>query len=164
MAAPNVVVTAEDHERFHAEVEAIGVEANAKLVYLIDKAGQQIATYGSLEGVDPTSLASLTAGNVAATEGVAALVGENEFASQHHEGVKDSLHISVVGKRMILLVVFDEQSSAGLVRLRVGQHTAALEQACIKMFERRQAESAGGGEAEDALADLTEGDIEALFG
>jgi hypothetical protein len=160
MPAPNVVVTVEDHERFHHEVEAIGREANAKLVYLIDKAGQQIATFGNLDGVDPTSLASLTAGNVAATEGVAALVGESGFSSQHHEGARDSLYISVVAQRLILLVVFDERSSAGLVRLRCGQHTAALEHAWGAMIDR----AAAGGDDDAPLANLTESDIEALFG
>ena len=105
MAAPNVVVTVEDHERFQNELEAIGTETNAKLVYLIDKAGQQIASFGAMEGVDPTSLASLTAGNVAATEGLAQLIGESEFSTLFHEGERDNLHITLISNKIILLVM-----------------------------------------------------------
>lgn len=163
MAASNVVISAEDHERFQTELEALSRNANAKLVYVIDKAGQQIAAYGEMDGVDPTSLASLTAGEVAATEGVAALVGEKQFTTLFHEGKQASLHISVVAERMILLIVFDERSSLGLVRLRVEQHQPALHQIVTTILSR-PAGTAGGDCGADAFAEITEADIDALFG
>ena len=163
MAAPNVVITVEDHERFQTELAAIGTETNAKLVYLIDKAGQQIASFGEMDGVDPTSLASLTAGNVAATEGVAALVGESEFASLFHEGARENVHISVVSNRLILLIVFDERSSLGLVRLRVDQHKSTLGEITGVLLSRSQEDSAN-DDAARVFEDLTEADIDALFG
>ena len=163
MAAPNVVVTVEDHERFQTELAAIGTETNAKLVYLIDKAGQQIASFGEMDGVDPTSLASLTAGNVAATEGVAALVGESEFASLFPEGARENVHISVVSNRLILLIVFDERSSLGLVRLRVDQHKSTLGEITGVLLSRSQEDSAN-DDAARVFEDLTEADIDALFG
>jgi predicted regulator of Ras-like GTPase activity (Roadblock/LC7/MglB family) len=163
MSAPAVIVTSEDHSRFTTVLRSIGREANARFVFLLDKAGQQIASAGDLAGVDPTSLASLTAGNVAATEGVASLVGEDSFTTLFHEGKHDSLHISVVASRVILLVVFDERSSLGLVRLRVAQHTPPLEEAVREMLARgASATSAAGADA--ALAEITEADIDALFG
>jgi hypothetical protein len=70
MAAGHTVITEQDHARFMAILESLDREANAKFVFLLDKSGQQIAATGDLDEVDPTSLASLTAGNVAATEGV----------------------------------------------------------------------------------------------
>ena len=41
-------------------------EANARVVFIVDKNGQLIAGSGDTEQVDTTSLASLTAGNIAA--------------------------------------------------------------------------------------------------
>ncbi len=163
MSAPNLVVTGEEHARFLAELEAIGREANAKLVFLIDRAGQQIAGCGELAGVDPTALASLTAGNVAATEGVAALVGESEFTSLYHEGRQESLHVSVVGKRLILLIVFDARSSLGLVRLRADQHRPILEKHLEALLTRKADEPAS-QEIDDVFSSITEADIDALFG
>jgi len=61
----------------------------------------------------------LTAGNIAATGGLAKLIGEREFSILFHEGERDNLHISIVGQRVILVVIFDQKSSLGLVRLRV---------------------------------------------
>ena len=46
-------------------------DANAKVVFLVDKNGQLIASSGQAQNLDTTSLASLTAGNVAATGGIA---------------------------------------------------------------------------------------------
>ena len=94
-------------------------DANAKVVFLVDKNGQLIASSGQAQQLDTTSLASLTAGNVAAMGGLAKLIGEKEFPSQFHEGEKESLHMSIVGGRVVLVVVFDAKSSLGLVRLRV---------------------------------------------
>jgi predicted regulator of Ras-like GTPase activity (Roadblock/LC7/MglB family) len=63
-------------------------EANAKSVYLVDKDGQLIASSGQTSNIDSTSLASLTAGNIAATGGLAKLIGEKEFSILFHEGEK----------------------------------------------------------------------------
>jgi len=160
MAARGLVITESDCARLGAELQALVLEANAKFVFLLDKSGQQIASAGGIEEVDSTALASLTAGNVAATEGVAQLVGEEAFTSLFHEGKRDSLHISVVGGRVILLVVFGELSSLGLVRLRVEQHTPELT-AIVQEIERRAAE---GGADISAFGEISAADVDALFG
>ena len=95
-------------------------DANAQAVLVIDKNGQAIAQAGDVDHLDVTSLSSLTAGNVAATGGIASLLEEKEFAGQFHEGERTNVHISIVHQRVILLVLFDERSSLGLVRLRGG--------------------------------------------
>lgn len=43
--------------------------AHAKAIFLVDKNGQMIASVGDVAGLDITSLASLTAGNIATTGG-----------------------------------------------------------------------------------------------
>ena len=94
-------------------------DANASAVLLIDKNGQLIADAGEIDQIDTVSLSSLTAGNVAATGGIAKLLREKEFSGQFHEGEKTNIHISIVAQRVILVVLFDHRSSLGLVRLRV---------------------------------------------
>ena len=160
MSAQNIVVTTQDHERFQGTLETIGRESNARLVYLIDKAGQQIACFGGIDGVDPTALASLTAGNVAATDGLARLIGEKEFSILFHEGERDNLHISVVGGRVILVVVFDERSSLGLVRLRVKKASSEL----VEIFSDIDAKAAAEDNSFDSpFAEITDDDIDSLF-
>jgi predicted regulator of Ras-like GTPase activity (Roadblock/LC7/MglB family) len=138
------------------------VEANAKVVFLIDKNGQQIASAGDVAGLDPTSLASLTAGNVAATDGLAKLLGEREFSILFHEGEHDNLHINVVGGRAILVVLFDERSSLGLVRLRVKKATGEIGAVLEDVVTRSMSQRPGGG-SPSPFTEITDEDIDALF-
>jgi predicted regulator of Ras-like GTPase activity (Roadblock/LC7/MglB family) len=165
MASASFVILEQDHTRFLSVLEKLVRETNAKLVFLLDKAGRQIASTGEMAEVDPTSLASLAAGNVAATEGVAQLVGEEEFSTLFHEGRHDNVHISVISNRVILLIVFDERSSLGLVRLRVDQSAPELVNICREIAGRSDAAGAAAIAASAApFAEITDDDIDALFG
>lgn len=164
MVSPTTVVLENDHVRFISVLERLREEANSKFVFLVDKSGQQIASSGELDEADPTALASLAAGNVAATEGLAQLIGEDEFSTLFHEGHKDSLHISLISDRVILLVIFDEHSSLGLVRLRVKQRVSELETIVQEMMERTTASTSSSAASSAALAEITDEDIDALFG
>lgn len=156
----SMVIYEEEFERISSVLARLWVDANAKIVFLVDKNGQQIAAKGDLEKVDATSLASLTAGNVAATDGLARLIGEKEFSILFHEGEKDNIHISIVAQRLILVVIFDERSSLGLVRLRVRKSAAELEEVLSQMASKAAQE----GQAQASpFAEITDEDIDALF-
>ena len=86
MAAPDIVMYEEEFNQIKTVISKLRIDANAKVVFLVDKNGQQIAAQGEIENLDTTSLASLTAGNVAATDGLARLIGEKEFSILFHEG------------------------------------------------------------------------------
>ena len=137
-------------------------DSNAKAVFLIDKNGQHIAAAGDVEEFDSTSLASLTAGNVAATDGLAKLIGEREFSVLFHEGQRDHIHISIVARRAILLVIFDERSSLGLVRLRVKRASTELEKVFDEMTEKTTHGLTGASEP-SPFSEITDEDIDALF-
>ena len=138
--------------------EQLERDANSRAVLVIDKNGQAMAQAGDVEELDVTSLSSLTAGNVAATGGIASLLEEKEFAGQFHEGERTNVHISIVSQRVILLVLFDERSSLGLVRLRVRKASQALAQILEELV--RKSES---GAAPAVLAEITDDDIDNLF-
>ena len=156
----SMVVYEEEFERINAVLARLWVDANAKIVFLVDKNGQQLAAKGNLEKVDTTSLASLTAGNVAATDGLARLIGEKEFSILFHEGERDNIHISIVGQRLILVVIFDERSSLGLVRLRVRKAAAEIEDILNQMANK--ASQTGEGPI-SPFAEITDEDIDNLF-
>ena len=163
MAVPDTMMFPEDYERLQTVVQTLLQEANAKVVFLVDKNGQQIASAGQLENIDTTSMASLAAGNVAATDGLARLMGDNEFSVLFHEGDPDSIHISVVNDRMILVVIFDVRSSLGLVRLRIRKSQETLLEIFQEM-DRKASQSAGSGPSMDSpFVEITDDDIDALF-
>ena len=152
-------------EEFHQIKEVISrlhKDAQAKVVFVVDKNGQQIAAQGDLESLDTTSLASLTAGNVAATDGLAKLIGEKEFPVLFHEGEKDNVYISIVGQRVILVVIFDERSSLGLVRLRVRKAAQELERV-FEAIQRKIETEKDRSDVDSPFAEITDEDIDSLF-
>jgi predicted regulator of Ras-like GTPase activity (Roadblock/LC7/MglB family) len=159
--ALNFIIYEEEYKHLEEALRRLRMEANAKAVFLIDKNGQQIANAGEIEQFDTTSLASLTAGNVAATDGLAKLIGEREFSVLFHEGQQDHIHISIVGRRVILVVIFDDRSSLGLVRLRVKRASADMERILDTMAKKGEAAELGGESS--PFAEITEEDIDALF-
>jgi predicted regulator of Ras-like GTPase activity (Roadblock/LC7/MglB family) len=155
-----LVMLEEDFRKILAVSERLVRDANAKGVFVVDKAGQLVAEAGEMRGIDSTSLASLTAGCIAATGGLAKIVGEEEFPIHFHQGQRDNLHITLVGGRMILVVVFDERSSLGLVRLRVKK--AGVELARIfEEIEKKSEQQASQGAS--PFAEITDDDIDNLF-
>ena len=157
----NLVMYEEEFDRIKLLLDTLRMDSSAKIVFLVDKNGQQIAGAGDVHLVDQTSLASLTAGNVAATDGLAKLIGEQEFSILFHEGRKDNIHISIVGQRLILVVIFDERSSLGLVRLRVRKASVDIERVLNEMETKTQV--VGNVEAISPFAEITDDDIDALF-
>jgi len=166
-ASADLVLHEGEFRQIVAEVERLRREANAKVVFLVDKNGQLIAATGDDAGMDTTSLASLTAGNIAATGGLARLLGEKEFSILFHEGERDNLHISLVGDRVILVVIFDARTSLGLVRLRVRRSSENLERVFeeVRRTAGRARAAVGAGVADTAspFAEITEEDIDNLF-
>jgi predicted regulator of Ras-like GTPase activity (Roadblock/LC7/MglB family) len=158
----NFIMYEEEFKQIQAVIERLQKESNAKIIFLVDKNGQLIANCGETDNIDTTSLASLTAGNIAATGGLAKLIGEKEFSILFHEGERDNLHISLIGQRVILVVIFDQRSSLGLVRLRVkkaGEQLNAIFQSLMKKVE---SESGTGGMS-SPFAEITDEDIDNLF-
>jgi len=162
MSTPELVLYQEEFQRLDQALRKLRQDANARAIFLIDRTGQQIAATGEIEQFDTTSLASLTAGNVAATDGLAKLIGEREFSVLFHEGKRDHIHISIVAKRAILLVIFDERSSLGLVRLRVKRAGMEMEQVFEEM-QRKGERTADPATPSSPFAEITDEDIDSLF-
>jgi predicted regulator of Ras-like GTPase activity (Roadblock/LC7/MglB family) len=152
----------EELQRINAVIEKLLRESNGKVIFLVDKNGQLIAATGETENLDTTSLASLTAGNIAATGGLAKLIGEKEFSILFHEGEKDNIHISIVAGRVILVVIFDQRSSLGLVRLRVKKASDELG-TIFEDLSKKTEEREKGGVGESPFAEITDDDIDNLF-
>ena len=154
-----IIMREEQYERIVSVLHKLRSESFSRVVFLVDKNGQPIAVQGDVSNIDTTSLASLAAGNVAATGGMAQLIGEKEFPTLSHEGERESIHICIIG-RMLLVVVFDDRSSLGLVKLRVKQASREL----ATIFEDVERDSLKKREQDDQLfAGITDDDIDSLF-
>ena len=109
--------------------------------------------------MDTTSFSSLAAGNVAATSSMAKLIGEDTFPAVVHEGEHESIYISVIG-RSLLVIVFDERSTLGLVKIRTKR--ASFEVAAL--LEEATRDSANYRLNQNSFfSEITDEDIDSLF-
>lgn len=145
-------------KKFEVELEKLKTESNAKATFLIDKNGHLIGSSKNTENYDKTSIGALVAGNVAATGGLANLLGEKEFSILFHEGENEHVHISLVASKLILIVIFDDSTSLGLIRLRVKKSLKVFQNLLMEL--EKNAEQ---GDKENIFSDITEDDIDNLF-
>jgi predicted regulator of Ras-like GTPase activity (Roadblock/LC7/MglB family) len=159
MVETTIIIHEHQFQRIKNVLARLCVECAARVVFLVDRDGQPIAFHGDIGDMDTTSFSSLAAGNVAATTSMAKLIGEDVFPAVVHEGERESIFISVIG-RSLLVVVFDERSTLGLVKLRTKK--ASHEVASI--FEDVTRDSINGRhDVSSFFAEITDEDIDSLF-
>ncbi len=159
MAETPVIITENHFHQIKKLLARLCVASAARAVFLVDRDGHPIAYHGEIGDMDTTSFSSLAAGNVAATTSMAKLIGEDVFPSVVHEGERESIFISVIG-RSLLVVVFDGRSTLGLVKLRTKRAShdvadildAVAEDSANKSLKETQ-----------FFAEITDEDIDSLF-
>lgn len=157
MLTPQLVMYEDEVRRIQAVADRLQQDSRSRAILVVDKNGQLIAASGSASELDTTSLSSLVAGNVAATGGIAKLMEEEEFTGQFHEGKGLSIHITLIGRRMILVVLFDKNTTHGLVRLRVKKAGVELESILEEVAKKAQSPQ------QNVFAEITDADIDNLF-
>lgn len=159
MADTPFILQEHQFHKLKTVLERLRVECAARVVFLIDRDGQPIAFNGEIGAMDTTSFASLAAGNVAATSSMAKLIGEDTFPSVFHEGERESIFISIIG-RALLVVVFDERSTLSLVKIRTKR--GSFEVAAI-LDEATEDSAAFRVNQNSFFTEITDEDIDSLF-
>ena len=153
-----------DYHRITEQLTSFLKESNARCALLVDRTGQLLANAGERLSFDPTAFASLTAADFSANDQLAKMIGEPEFASLFHQGEKESMYLADISRRVILVVLFDQRTTVGMVRLRLKQTVLELTRLFDEMFSRA---ARPGGKARSPGAGLLEGaedEIDRLFG
>ena len=125
--APSFILSAEQAEAIDACLERMAYESEARCIILADVNGQLVAERGQTGRMNTQVLSALAAGELAATQEMARLVGEEaRFRLLLHEGQNQSVYLSDVGERLILVIVFDTDTPIGLVRMVLKQAVEEL--------------------------------------
>ena len=138
MVKGNWALFEEDFWSINAILQTLMRSASARSVMLIDKTGQLINSIGEPPGFDVTSFSSLAAADFAANAQLAEMVGEKDFATLVHQGESESLYLSMIANRVILVVLFDRKTSLGLVRLKARRAGDDLVAVLNKLFDKLQ--------------------------
>jgi predicted regulator of Ras-like GTPase activity (Roadblock/LC7/MglB family) len=151
-----------EQRQFRQACEQLCQDTLGRAIMMVDVNGQIITMTGRLDGVDTTGMASLIAGTMLASGGLAKQVGEDDFPTHYYEGKRAHLYSVKIGEMLILSVVFDHQSSLGLVRLRVGRALPAFKHLHDKLAQQQSSQPSGS--ALFAGLDLSDEAIDDMFG
>lgn len=150
--------TEDDFDAITTSLQQFLKDSNARCALLVDRTGQLVATVGEQPKFDPTTFATLTAADFSANDQLAKLIGENDFNSLFHQGEKESMYLADVARRVILVVLFDNRTTLGLVRLKMKETVTEL----AKLFEEVFKRGAGSGGKQSLLAGADD-EIDKLF-
>lgn len=151
--------TEEDFGAITTTLQRFLYDAKARCALLVDRSGQLVATVGEPPNFDATAFATLTAADFSANDQLARLIGENDFNVLFHQGERESMYLSDIARRVILVVLFDNRTTLGLVRLRMKPTVEELGQVFERIFTRAAAPET----ASQGLLAGAEDEIDRLF-
>jgi predicted regulator of Ras-like GTPase activity (Roadblock/LC7/MglB family) len=128
--------TEDDSNAITGALQHFLVDSSARCALLVDRTGQLVATVGEQPKFDATTFATLTAADFSANDQLAKLIGESDFNSLFHQGEKESMYLADVAGRVILVVLFDDRTTLGLVRLKMKRTVAELTRLFDAVFTR----------------------------
>ena len=123
----DVVIHEEEAAKIDRILGAFLAEASASEALLLDRGGQLLASGGKSTSFDTVSIGALAAGAFSSTNAIASLLGETEFSVLFHQGARESIHVSTVDDQTILLAIFGERTTVGMVRLFAKEASRAIQ-------------------------------------
>jgi predicted regulator of Ras-like GTPase activity (Roadblock/LC7/MglB family) len=109
-------------------------ETRVRLALLVDGSGQVLAQHGFGRGYEIASVASLAVAAYASARALAGVSGAQGWTHLHHAGAERQLFLApfrTPAAELILVAIFDQDSSLGLVQLyfaRFAESVATLPQ------------------------------------
>ncbi len=135
-------VRLEFYEEDIEEIDGILAEfldaSQAKCVLVVDREGHLVTKKGFTKSFDTTSLSALVAASFASTKAMAEVLGETQFLVLSHQGANEHIHIALATNRALLVIVFDDRTTLGMVRLYATEVTGLVADALEKAEERNK--------------------------
>ena len=136
MAVERKVILPEEQTQLENILREFLKNSEAKGVLLVDLSGALVSQQGFIQRFDTTSLSVLSAGTISSTKQMARLIGENLFTDLFLQGKRDHIYLSLIGNDAVLVAIFDNSTTLGLVRLYARQTVRALRQVLTRVIHR----------------------------
>ncbi len=135
----NVILTKNDSTEIARILQRELLDSGVDHVMVVDLAGNLVLERGSLKMDDVIALAVLSAANFATTAEIARLLGEKDFTLLFHKGDKRNMHFSRLGNDYLIIALFDDRVSLGLIRLKCNNAAERI----TAVLSNRQEKTAG---------------------
>jgi len=109
-------------------------DSRARIALVVNRSGKVLAQHGFTSSYEVMNVASLAAAAHASSQALAELLNTRRWNHLHHAGKQRNMFLALLDtplEPLILVVIYDEQSSLGLVELffdRLSASVAALPQ------------------------------------
>lgn len=131
---PQLII--EDVQRLNKALGELLRKTDATISAIIDYGGFLITSQGDTTGIDLTTIAALSSGTYLANQTIANLVHETNFSSVYQQGEKHSLFIVSVDQYCLLAVIFNDQSTVGVVKYYAADTIRHIAQQLVIAHER----------------------------
>ena len=161
MRRARLVFYEEDIVKIDSVLEEFLSASQARAALLVDSEGHLVTKKGITSSFDTDSLSALVAGSFASTRELARILGEAEFSVIFHQGQNENIQISMVAERALLVIIFDDRTTVGMVRIycqELSQQLAGLFHAATE----RHAEE-GGGDLKEGFEQAAEQRLDEFF-
>lgn len=117
-------------------------ESRARIALLINGSGQVLAQHGFTRSYEVMNVASLAAAAHASARALAELTDASRWTHLHHAGKERQLFLAPIRTpiaELIIVVIFDNETSLGIIQLFFEQLTATV--AALPEFQQALAET-----------------------
>ncbi len=157
-----IFVLPEQDEKFDRLLSSLLHSLPAKFIMLTDVAGQVVLARGEHDASDLVMLGSLVAGDLAASQEIARMMGEyQDYQIILREGQRSHTFIAEAGHYLAMLVQVDKETPLGWARMLIIKAAQQLAEvmvepapAAAEIEEIRQEATLALHETQDSLADL----------
>ncbi|HUG40471.1 MAG TPA: roadblock/LC7 domain-containing protein [Longimicrobiales bacterium] len=107
-------------EAFREPMAAFVRESRVRTALLVNRSGQILAHHGFDRGFDVSNVAALAAAAHSSSHALAELTGAGQWMHLHHAGQEHQLFLAPFqpgGEELVLVAIFDQDSTLGLVQL-----------------------------------------------
>jgi len=153
----------EDYWAINNVLDDLQASSKARNIVLIDRTGQLITQSGPDVEFDLTSFASLCAADFEANYQLARLIGEKDFSTLFHQGMRDSMYLAKIERGVVLVVLFRKDTTLGLVRLRVKRAVEELDGIIEKLYGKLEYRNEEYDTFDDDFTEGVEAEIDNLF-
>lgn len=106
-----------DVDAVNSALDRLLKASGAHSAMVVDRSGPLVTIAGRPVTFDTTSFATLAAADFSANDQLAQLIGEADFTSLAHEGANESLYVSDIAHKLLLVVLYDKETTLAIVRM-----------------------------------------------
>ena len=161
MRRARLVFYEEDVDKINSILDEFLSASQARAVLLIDSEGHLVTKKGITSSFDSDSLAALVAGSFASTRELARILGETEFSVIFHQGKNENIQISMVAERALLVIIFDDRTTVGMVRIYCQELSQQLGGLLVAAAEKHEKE--GGRDLEEGYEQAAQDRLDEFF-